>query len=391
MAFELELEETAEWGVRRVVSELIDQTILELAAVPDGPHKAVHNARKACKRIRAGLRLIRDALGEEVYHQENIYYRDISRQLADVRDSLVIVYAVDALAHHFAENIPPGAFDSIRQHLFERHEILSGQIIGDGQMLGKVADSLENGRERILGWSLDGDGFALFAPGLARVFGRGQRRMNKAYASGQAALFHDWRKRVKYLWYQMEILRPIWPTRLDSLVIDLKQISDYLGDAHDLVALGEVLEQEPTIGGDDPALPILLTLIERWQDDFEVAAWPLGSRIYMETPEQFVATMDEYWYLWRAGGVITPGPSLSAIRAESAPFDDSDAERSRVDEHAAELLSTAQAAEQLGLGPGQVRRLIHRGRLPATKVGAFWVIHETDLPDQGKMSPMERQ
>jgi excisionase family DNA binding protein len=45
------------------------------------------------------------------------------------------------------------------------------------------------------------------------------------------------------------------------------------------------------------------------------------------------------------------------------------------------MLSVAQAARILGVGPSRVRALIHRKRnpLPATKVSGVWVIDEKDL------------
>ena len=43
------------------------------------------------------------------------------------------------------------------------------------------------------------------------------------------------------------------------------------------------------------------------------------------------------------------------------------------------LLSTQQAAEILGIESSGVRKLILRGRLPATKVGRDHVIQESDL------------
>jgi len=43
------------------------------------------------------------------------------------------------------------------------------------------------------------------------------------------------------------------------------------------------------------------------------------------------------------------------------------------------LLTTAQAAERLGVGPDRVLKLIRAGRLPATKLGRDWLIEEADL------------
>lgn len=42
-------------------------------------------------------------------------------------------------------------------------------------------------------------------------------------------------------------------------------------------------------------------------------------------------------------------------------------------------ITSAQAAERLGLSPISVRRLIRTGRLPATRLGPMYVIEEDDL------------
>jgi len=44
------------------------------------------------------------------------------------------------------------------------------------------------------------------------------------------------------------------------------------------------------------------------------------------------------------------------------------------------LLSTRQVAHRLGLSRSRVRELMRLGRLPAIKVGPYWLIRETDLP-----------
>jgi excisionase family DNA binding protein len=43
------------------------------------------------------------------------------------------------------------------------------------------------------------------------------------------------------------------------------------------------------------------------------------------------------------------------------------------------MLTTAQAADQLGVTVRRVQALINAGRLPAQKVGRDWLIEEKDL------------
>lgn len=47
----------------------------------------IHGARKALKRARANLRLLRDAVGKTAYICENVVLRDAARPLSGVRDA----------------------------------------------------------------------------------------------------------------------------------------------------------------------------------------------------------------------------------------------------------------------------------------------------------------
>lgn len=367
MGYELQLNETPEDGIKRIILEIIDTAVAGLTEMPQGKAKAVHNARKACKRIRAALRLVRDEIGEPLYQQENIYFRDASRRLAEVRDSLVVVNALDALVRHFAAELPPGAFDALRARLIERHHAISHAIL-DGNVMEETAVLLRNGRAAIEQLPITHADFSAVAPGLLRVYQRGRTRMAEAYATNQPEQFHDWRKRVKYLWYQLEMLRQTWPHLLDTLVNDLHEVSDYLGDAHDLVELGRIVQEETAVFGDDPSIPLLAEFVERWRADFESAARPLGLRLYAETPELFTLRIGSYWDTWRGGDIPQAGPSLERILAVGLP-----------EEAPPELLSTGEAAARLGLTRRQLRRRIRRGQVPAQKIGSVWIIRARDL------------
>ena len=50
---------------------------------------------------------------------------------------------------------------------------------------------------------------------------------------------HEWRKRVKDLWYSMRILHNLWPEIMSPMVELLQKLSDFLGEANDLFLLKE--------------------------------------------------------------------------------------------------------------------------------------------------------
>ncbi len=67
----------------------------------EGSKPNVHGARKQLKRARATLRLLRPAIGDELYSHENIAARDAARPLSKARDEEVMNDALDGLLERF--------------------------------------------------------------------------------------------------------------------------------------------------------------------------------------------------------------------------------------------------------------------------------------------------
>jgi len=117
------------------------------------------------------------------------------------------------------------------------------------------------------------------------------------------AAFHEWRNDVKYFWYQIELLRKLWPGHLKDLAGEIKDLVDYLSDDHDLAllrkrALSEAKNEKNEKDGH--AYEALLALIDKRRAELETQACFLGQRIYAETPSAFSSRVHEYWRARRA-------------------------------------------------------------------------------------------
>ena len=62
--------------------------------------------------------------------------------------------------------------------------------------------------------------------------------------------FHEWRKEVKYLRYQMESLRPIDPPAFSGVIAALDSLGEVLGTEHDHTVLRWVVGREGSRGGE---------------------------------------------------------------------------------------------------------------------------------------------
>src|SRR3954468_1950600 len=76
-AYRLHTGEATPEGLRRIARGQLDGAQVELKGTPKRKvAAAVHDTRKSLKRVRAAVRLARDAIGEETYKQENRAFRD---------------------------------------------------------------------------------------------------------------------------------------------------------------------------------------------------------------------------------------------------------------------------------------------------------------------------
>ncbi len=74
--------------MRRIVIEQVDRCTDLLRHEPD-LDRCVHEMRKALKRVRAVLRLMRGELGRFRYRQENVVIRDAARRWSPFREAAV--------------------------------------------------------------------------------------------------------------------------------------------------------------------------------------------------------------------------------------------------------------------------------------------------------------
>jgi CHAD domain-containing protein len=242
---------------------------------------------------------VRDEIGEDVYRPENVCYRDAGRRLAPVRDSFVKIETLDAVTARFAETLAPDAFEALREALVQRHAETKHRLLEEERAADEVVATLSEARGWIANWPVAQDDVSAFSAGLWRVYKRVRNRLADARDEPSVAIFHEWRKRVKYLWYHTRILQSRWSDPLAELADAIHDLASILGDDHDLAVLRQTVVEEPDLCSDGHMAQHLIGLIDRRRAELEAAAWSLGERLYVETPDAYVARIGAYWEIWR--------------------------------------------------------------------------------------------
>jgi CHAD domain-containing protein len=291
MSFRLDLHRPVPDAVRAVAHERLSRVVDQLSGEGDADAgKAVHAARKDLKRLRSLVRLLRPGLSTKRYRREADALREVSRSLGARREAVALVEAIDALHAHAAGQVPAATFDGLRDALVARASAVQAE-----DDTGAELEALRRVGERIDAGKLDVADRETLVAGLVRSYSRGLEARATAEADPTGELLHEWRKRVKDLWYQQALIGDAWPAVLDAQATEAKDLSQLLGDDHDLWELDALLRDPEGPAASVPAdTDALVPLVADRRAELQAAARAAGARVYAESPKAFARRIRAY-------------------------------------------------------------------------------------------------
>lgn len=309
MAYALYDNETLEDGIRRIALELLDTGREALTEPVDDDEDSIHTARKQFKKMRGLIRLVRDTIGKKKYRQENVFFRDLGRELSPVRDSHAIIESLMKLKEHCSDDWVLDNFSVIKweleKHLNESHQTQE-QLQNRKK---KVREKLEKSYQRVANWPEIPHAFGSLEGGLFRVYQRGYNDFHQSYENPTTENLHDWRKRTKYLWYHYRLTGMLWPAVFEPLGEEVHKLSDYLGDDHDLAVLKDALRSDQLPFTLREPVSRLVTCLNNRRQKLQEQAFIAGRRIYALEPNDHIAWLRSCWEAHQQSLVGTPGSS----------------------------------------------------------------------------------
>lgn len=290
MAFRFRLDEPITKGFRRIGAEQIERALAQLSAGTDVPTE-VHEARKCLKRIRALLRLGREGLGEEVFAAENARFRDIAGRLSSARDDHVLC---ETLVKLEAATDDAGALAALTRlraaSLVSQGENVVAQL--DPATVAEVQAELARALNGFRRLALKPNTTSALVAGLVRSYRQGRKGLVTAYATGDDEALHTWRKAVQAHWRHMALLTRLWPALFEARVEAARELSQILGDDHDLALLKSRLEAEQLALEEKNAL---LALVSDRQSLLRRLAEPRGEMLFAASPKAHGRWITAVW------------------------------------------------------------------------------------------------
>lgn len=288
--FQLSRDEDPGEGLHRIVMQQIHLALEHVVQAAPTAEDA-HEYRRVCKRVRSALRLVR-GLDQDLYHRENAAFRDAARLVSPLRSASVMTETVDDLVDSGA--VGAGAVVVLLEFVTGAARAVPAEILDHrGDLVAMMADA----RRRLSGWSLPRQ-LVLTSMGMGRTYARGRDALAAAYATPTDASFHGWRKRVKYLQHQTELLSAS-SSAVAELALGLGALSRGLGQHQDLADLSAVIGKSQFLFSSRRHQGRLLKIVRRQQDRLRSQLRPLGEGLYIEPPSEFVDRMTDHWFSWR--------------------------------------------------------------------------------------------
>ncbi len=294
MALKLAPEESLGLGIRRCALEQLSAATEGLNSATHAPEElveAIHEARKACKKLRALLRLIRSSLAAEDFRRDNQFLRDVAQSLSGLRDTQVLWETAQALA---VESRVQPAMKRISDHLADHISASASpnQVSAVSDSAAAAASRLSDFAKHVDDWPLDsGAGLELVSPGLAATYKRGRKLFRQVSTQPTDTTWHDWRKVSKHLFYQLNFLESVGKAEISPAIRSARQLEQLLGSDHDLVLLSTFLAEEGPGLIDQRDLRLIFESVTRQRLQLQTSALSIGGQLFARPKMDFVGAV----------------------------------------------------------------------------------------------------
>lgn len=275
--------------VRRIAGEEIEKIAAYLNTARDNPEKALHNARKRLKALRALLHLVRPG-DEALCRAENDRYRAISLSIAGPRQATALIETVDRLAEDFAEDANAAGLAAIRAMLVRHRAQSAYGEAGLGAVLDDAVAECQAGFAALQALSLPDlpeNAADVLADGALATLRRARKALQQSRERGEADDFHDLRKAVKRHAAHLSLLRKLWPAPVKPRRERVEALGESLGELHDVFVMRRLIEagEAPF---DVPEPKHLVKLLKRSERALRKLCLADAAELFEEKPKRTV-------------------------------------------------------------------------------------------------------
>ena len=292
MAFRLTVNQSVAAGLRRVAREELNSLSKHLSGAAPPRGEAIHEVRKSVKKLSAILQVVDADNGRGLAKDANRLHT-IHHRLSALRDADVMLDTLRKLRVKDRRILTEQCFARVQRRL-SSHKKLAMKAARRKRTWRRIARSLRKVRRDARHWTPRHRQFGSLAAGIRRTHQQGRKAMARAEGRQRAADFHNWRKQVKALWYELRLLEGSTP-RVRRDVQALHRAEAWLGDEHNVVVLCAELAKDEPHGESRIDLDRVRLAGDRYQSELRTKALAITKRIYERKPREYAEAIRREW------------------------------------------------------------------------------------------------
>ena len=292
MAFRLRPEESVPDGLRRLAEKELSSISKHLNGATRPRDETIHKARKSVKKVRALLEVVDSDHGRGL-GKSSKRLQTISRRLSTLRDADAMLEILHKLRSHDGRALSARSFARVSRRL-TAHKRSVWKAVGRKSVWRDLDQSVRRVRRDVRQWEPAHGQFGALAAGIRLSHRRGRKAMARARKRQGADDFHEWRKQMKALWYELRLVEGASP-RIRQDVIALHRAESWLGDEHNMVVLCDELSKDATICDGRADLDRIRLAADRYQCELREKALARAKRIYARRPREYATVIERAW------------------------------------------------------------------------------------------------
>lgn len=282
-------EEIPAEGLRRILSEELQYAIRQVCRPGEEIHQAVHELRKTSKRIRAILKLTEPDVGYYLCRKEIARYRDIARHVAALRSLYVSIETIRKIRPKLPKKLAGEPLEKTEAILRGQYENLLKKKTEDKDFLDSVHKELTQAYHQLQTFPALHNDLTIQEKAVRNCFRKGRKCWRKVARKANSANIHELRKQIKQLQFQLQVLYPLMPEKLQKYLTQLQKLARLSGDEHDLYELSLLIRKHLK---DEPYKKELLFSISRLMLKFRKQLLPAARKFYSIKSKKFIAGLD---------------------------------------------------------------------------------------------------
>jgi CHAD domain-containing protein len=266
--------------LERIITMYIENFKNHLQLINESRHTNIHEIRRLLKKMRAFLRFIKPSFTSDEFKMLNMYLGKINKTLSGIRESRVNLQIFEKIMPKMEGNIMNGTLQLIHQHLSfqcqqnEENEHKLEEIIEDVRL------NMDEFSNVIHTTKIKNSDIKEIIDGMVAVYRTGKKLLKQSVKTDDTEIVHNWRKYVKHLQFELQFIQHYLPDYYIEHINVLQQISNLLGEEHDLAVMLDYMNNSLKIDLTEQELHQINLITDKRRNKVKKKAFRLGHTIF---------------------------------------------------------------------------------------------------------------